>query len=183
MVYFTSDLHIGHDKDFIWKARGFNSIEEHNTQILLNWNSVVTHEDTVYILGDLCMGGNEKEWNRIYKNLNGDKIFIIGNHDTSNKIDKYVFDYGMTCEGHASLYKYSKRYRFYLSHYPTYTANYDDNKKYVLINLHGHTHQKTKFFNNNPYMYNVGVDAHDCTPVSIEQIITDIKKYLINKGD
>ena len=78
MVYFTSDLHIGHDKDFIWKARGFNSIEEHNTQILLNWNSVVTYEDTVYILGDLCMGGNEKEWNRIYKNLNGDKIFIIG---------------------------------------------------------------------------------------------------------
>ena len=41
MDYFTSDLHIGHDKDFIWKARGFNSIEEHDTQILKNWNSII----------------------------------------------------------------------------------------------------------------------------------------------
>ena len=176
MDYFTSDLHIGHDKDFIWNARGFSSIEEHDTQILLRWNEVVSPEDTVYILGDLCMGGNEYEWNRIYKVLNGEKIFIIGNHDTANKIDKYVFDYGMICMGHASLYRYSKKYQFYLSHYPTYTANYED-KKHPLINLHGHTHQKTKFFNNNPYMYNVALDAHNCTPVSIEQIIKDIKKY------
>ena len=176
MYYFTSDLHIGHDKEFIWGSRGFSSLEEHDTEILKRWNSIVTYNDTVYILGDLCMGGNEKEWNRIYENLNGEKNFIIGNHDTSNKIDKYIFDYDMTCEGFASIYKYSKKYHFYLSHYPTYTANYDDNKKHPLINLHGHTHQKTKFFNNNPYMYNVALDAHNCTPISIEQIIEDIKK-------
>lgn len=175
MDYFTSDLHIGHDKDFIWKARGFNSIEEHDTQILKNWNNTVTYEDTVYILGDLCMSGNEKEWNRIYYNLNGNIIFIVGNHDTSNKIDKYIFDYEMECWGLAAIYKYSKKYRFYLSHYPTYTVNYED-KKHPLINLHGHTHQKDKFFNNNPYMYNVALDAHDCTPVTITQIIEDIKK-------
>lgn len=175
MDWFTSDLHIGHDKDFIWGSRGFGSIEEHDTQILLRWNAVVAPEDTVYILGDLCMGGNEYEWNRIYKALNGEKKFIIGNHDTTNKIDKYIFDYDMVCISHAAPYRYSKKYRFYLSHYPTYTANYED-KKMPLINLHGHTHQKNKFFNNNPYMYNVAVDAHNCTPVSIEQIIKDIKK-------
>ena len=111
MDYFTSDLHIGHDKDFIWKSRGFNSIEEHDTQILKNWNNTVNYDDTVYILGDLCMSGNEKEWNRIYENLNGEKIFIIGNHDTSNKIDKYIFDYDMECQGFATLYRYSKKYR------------------------------------------------------------------------
>ena len=177
MDYFTSDLHIGHDKEFIWKARGFNSVEEHDTQILKNWNNIVTYEDTVYILGDLCMDGNEKEWNRIYENLNGKIIFIVGNHDTANKVDRYIFDYEMECWGLAAIYKYSKKYRFYLSHYPTYTANYDDDKSHPLINLYGHTHQKEKFFNNNPYMYNVALDAHDCTPISIDDIIKDILKY------
>ena len=177
MDYFTSDLHIGHDKEFIWKARGFNSVEEHDTQILKNWNNTVTYEDTVYVLGDLCMGGNEKEWNRIYENLNGKIIFIVGNHDTANKVDRYIFNYEMECWGLAAIYKYSKKYRFYLSHYPTYTANYDDDKSHPLINLYGHTHQKEKFFNNNPYMYNVALDAHNCTPISIDDIIKDILKY------
>ena len=112
MDYFTSDLHIGHDKDFIWAARGFTSIEEHDTQILKNWNNIVTSEDTVYILGDLCMGGNEAEWDRIYKNLNGNKIVITGNHDTANKIARYELEYNMTYYGLAAKYRYSKKREF-----------------------------------------------------------------------
>ena len=87
-TYFTSDLHIGHDKDFIWRPRGFSSVEEHDTEILKRWNSIVTPEDTVYILGDLCMSGNEKEWNRVYKVKKKKKIVIWGNHDTNNKLNK-----------------------------------------------------------------------------------------------
>lgn len=177
MIYFTSDLHIGHNKEFIWKVRGFSSIEEHDTAILKRWNNIITNSDTVFILGDLCMSGNEKEWDRIYKVLNGKKIVILGNHDTINKISKYAIDYQMECQGLASIYKYTKSKIFYLSHYPTYTANYDNEKRSPLINLFGHTHQKENFFNNNPYMYHVGVDSHNCTPVSIEQIIKDIEKF------
>lgn len=128
MIFFTSDLHIGHDKEFIWKVRGFNSIEEHDTQILLKWNSIISPEDTVYILGDLCMGGNEKEWNRIYKNLNGYKNIIYGNHDTVNKLSKYVNDYGMHLLGYGDMYKYSKKKSFYLSHYPTLVGNHEEDK-------------------------------------------------------
>ena len=176
MVYFTSDLHIGHDKDFIWRPRGFSSIEEHDTEIIKRWNNIITTEDTVYILGDLCMSGNETEWNRVYKVLNGEKIVIWGNHDTNNKINKYQNEYGMTYIGLAALYKYNKKKMFYLSHYPTYTTNYKDNKN-PLINLFGHTHQKNNFFDNNPYMYHVGLDSHNCTPVSIEEIIKDIETF------
>ena len=68
-------------------------------------------------------------------------------------------------------------YSFYLSHYPTYTANYDDDKPWAkhLFNLHGHTHSKDKFFNNNPYMYNIALDAHNNFPVYYKEIIDDIK--------
>lgn len=175
MDFFTSDLHIGHDKDFIWKARGFSSIEEHDTQILKNWNSIVTIEDTVYILGDLCMGGNEKEWNRIYKNLTGNKIVITGNHDTINKIARYELEYNMTCCGLATIYRYSKKRKFYLSHYPTLVNNYENNKFFWCLS--GHTHSTNCFENGKGCVYNVAVDAHNCTPVSIEKIIKDIEHF------
>ena len=50
-----------------------------------------------------------------------------------------------------------------------------------MINLYGHTHQKENFFNDNPYMYHVGLDAHNMYPVSIEQIIKDIEKKVREK--
>ena len=181
MDFFTSDLHIGHDKDFIWGARGFNSVEEHDTQILLRWNAAVSPEDNVYILGDLCMGGNEKEWNRIYKNLNGNKFLIIGNHDTINKIIKYELEYNIKNLGYASIYRYSKKKAFYLSHYPTLVSNYEDKK--FLWNLSGHTHSFDTLEYGEKCVYNVAMDAHNCTPVSIEQIIKDIEKYRLKRNE
>lgn len=177
MDYFTSDLHIGHDKPFIWQARGFNSIEEHDTQILLRWNATVSPEDTVYILGDLCLGGNEPEWNRIYKVLNGHKKFIHGNHDTLAKIERYINEYNMEDLGLATIYKYNKRKTFYLSHYPTLVGNHENDK--FFWNLSGHTHSTNPFENGLGCVYNVAMDAHNCTPISIEQIIKDIEKYKI----
>ena len=44
-----------------------------------------------------------------------------------------------------------------------------------VINLFGHTHQTTNFYNDNPYMYHVGVDSHDCYPVLLEDILESIK--------
>ena len=67
----------------------------------------------------------------------------------------------------------------YLSHYPTLTANYSNNKHFSqnVINLHAHTHQKTNFLNPlNPFMYHVGVDSHNCTPVHIDEIMFDIRQ-------
>ena len=55
MIYFTSDLHFYHDKDFIWQARGFKSIDEMNAEIVRRWNKIITADDYVYILGDLTL--------------------------------------------------------------------------------------------------------------------------------
>ena len=58
MIYFTSDLHFGHNREFIWGPRGFKSSWEHDETIVKNWNSLITEEDDVYILGDLMLGDN-----------------------------------------------------------------------------------------------------------------------------
>lgn len=177
MDWFTSDLHIGHDKDFLWGPRGFSNVTEMDTAIIKNWNSVVAPEDTVYILGDMYLGTNCVEHSRVFRNLNGKIGFICGNHDTETKIYRCVMEFGFSCYGYGMPYKHSKNWRFFCSHYPTLTGNYDDNKRRPVINLCGHTHTKDKFADwNKGSIYHVELDAHNMYPVSIEQIIKDIEK-------
>jgi hypothetical protein len=78
--------------------------------------------------------------------------------------------------GYAHQFKRGKL-TFYLSHYPTLTANFDEKHfNQHVINLHGHTHQQTNWlFPDNPFVYHVGMDSHNCTPVHIDEIIADIK--------
>ena len=33
MIYFTSDLHLGHDREFIYKDRGYDNIREMSEDI------------------------------------------------------------------------------------------------------------------------------------------------------
>ena len=63
--------------------RPFVTVEEMEQVLISNWNSTVTNEDTVYILGDFCWG-KEPEWIRILDKLNGNKVLIRGNHDLKN---------------------------------------------------------------------------------------------------
>ena len=47
MIYFSSDLHLNHNKDFIYLPRGFSSIEEMNDAILNNFCKTITSEDSM----------------------------------------------------------------------------------------------------------------------------------------
>lgn len=38
---------------------------------------------------------------------------------------------------------------------------------------------KEHFYNDIPYMYNVAVDAHDCTPVNLDDIIEEMHEKVI----
>lgn len=178
-IFFTSDLHFGHNKPFLYIPRGFNSIEEHDETIINNWNSVVDYEDDVYILGDLMLNNNEHGL-KCLKRLNGHIHVILGNHDTNGRVGLYEECSNIDEIVFATQLKYNKNY-FFLCHYPVITANYDDQLPWAkhLINLHGHTHSKEKFFNNNPYMYNVTLDAHNNFPVEINEIINDIREKKI----
>jgi calcineurin-like phosphoesterase family protein len=181
-IYFTSDLHFNHSKDFIYEPRGFANVDQMNEAIILRHNSVVTPEDEVYILGDLCLGGtNALEHNkRLIERLNGNLHIILGNHDSLPRIQMY-WDLRNIAEFpvYAATLKYAG-YNFYLSHYPTLTANYDDDKplKKKVINLCGHSHTKDKFSDmDKGIIYHVEQDAHDCYPVLLDDIIEDIRRY------
>lgn len=40
-IWVTSDLHIGHQKAFMYGARGYTSSDEHDKDIIMGWNRTV----------------------------------------------------------------------------------------------------------------------------------------------
>ena len=176
MIYFTSDWHFNHDKDFIWKKRGYNSVEEMNDDLINKICSTLDEGDELWVLGDLVMGDIDKAA-AVLSSIPYSVHFLVGNHDTLRRINLY--DSLGWVNHERAIQVTDGNWDFYLSHYPTITMNYDDAKKHhPLINLHGHTHYQNKFYNDNPYMYNVGVDSQNGYPVSIDKIKADIKEKL-----
>ena len=172
-TYITSDLHFGHDREFIWGARGYKCVEDMNFQQVMKFNSVVTNDDEVWLLGDSTLG-DLKEGLYWLKQLNGKIHVVLGNHCTSTREAAYK-ELGWDVHVAARL-KY-KKVNFYLSHFPTITNNGKIESPFqVTWNLHGHTHA-TNQWNEYPYCYNVNVDAHDGYPVSLENIYQDILNH------
>lgn len=183
-IWLTSDTHFGHERQFLYGPRGFNSIQEHDEAIIANWNAVVAPEDTVYHLGDVMLGDNGHGMNCLQR-LNGNIIIIPGNHDTDSRIALYktlpnVKVLSTEIEGlklaAAATLKYRK-YNFYLSHHPTMTSNLDADPhlRANLINLYGHTHQQRHFYEDRPYMFHVGLDSNNNTPVLLDDAIEKMK--------
>lgn len=173
-LFFTSDLHFGHDREFIWGPRGFKSVDEMNETLLYKWNDTVGLYDDVYMLGDFILGDPKNiEW---VKRLNGYIHVVRGNHDMDQRMSLYVDCPNVVESSEGQYFKYNGQ-NFYLNHYPTFTSNLEksDKLKEHVINLYGHTHQQTNFYQGIPFMYHVGVDSHNCYPVSVEQILKDIK--------
>lgn len=174
-IWLTSDWHFGHDREFIWGARGFSSIQEMNDTIVAKHNSLVEPDDIVYCLGD-CVLGDIDNVDYIAK-LNGQIKIIRGNHCTDRRVETYKTLPNVEYIGWAEMIKY-QGYHFYLSHYPTITSNMDEGTplKARVLNLYGHTHQQcSNFYADNPLQYHVGVDSHNCYPVSLDTIIEEIK--------
>ena len=191
-IWFTSDLHMWHANILKYNPnRPYNSVEQMNEGLIVNWNSVVKAKDTVYVLGDFSFAGRSVE---LYSNrLNGNKKIVFGNHDPGHPYNKHYkkavkrgepeywnkfyadhgwevlpLEYELNIEGVAKVV---------LSHMP-----YDcEDPRYVdyipkdkgLFLLHGHTHSLEKIKGR---QIHVGTDAWNCTPVHIDQI----KEIILN---
>lgn len=176
MIWFTSDLHFGHNKDFIYGPRGFKSVSEMNATQIQNWNKCVQPDDDIYVLGDFFMGDDFDFVRDTLAKLQGRIHLIVGNHDTDAKLEIYREADNVVEICYATMLNYHG-IKLYLSHYPTITTNNNNHpNKVKVFNLFGHTHSKEKFYYFIPYMYNVSVDAHYNYPVAIERVVGDLLK-------
>ena len=178
-VFMTSDLHLCHDREFLYKPRGFNTIWEMNETIVNNWNSIVNMGDQIYVLGDLMLNDNDTGI-KLIKQLKGDIHIIRGNHDTDTRMQLYNDCYNIVEITEGQFFKYDK-YHFYLSHYPCIVSNYDADKplKARTISLCGHSHTKDKFQDiDKGLIFHVELDTNNCYPWLLDDIIEDIKNKL-----
>lgn len=173
-IWFTSDWHLFHDKDFLYEPRGFNSSEEMTREMLRRHNEVVQPEDTVYVLGDIVLGGPITEERLDYlRQFNGKLRLAIGNHDTDAKIKAYR-ESGIFDDIQFGYRLRIGKQEWICTHYPTVVANGDNPKP--ILNIHGHTHDPNAFSDIGK-CYNVNPEAHNCYPVSAEQIREDIANF------
>lgn len=178
MLYFWSDTHFQHDKDFIYKKRGYRNIQEHDMAIFSKMLETVTPEDDLYLLGDICLGDSTSGIRKL-ESIPCNVHIILGNHDTDNRVALYNNCKNVVEICYSTIVKY-KKWRFYVSHYPTVVTNFDyDTKPFSrrLWNLHGHTHSFDKFEYLQYGGYNVAIEAQPQGPVDIETIISQILTF------
>lgn len=174
-LFFTSDSHFSHKNILKYCNRPFKTIEQMNSALIKNWNSVVGKNDIIIHLGDFCFG-SVQTWTYLLSNLNGEKYLVNGNHDRS--IPKHLFTkvtpyMNLMVEGDEEI---DDGQRISVCHYPMLSWYQSHRGAWQ---LYGHVHgglSNKGDVRTTPNQLDVGVDVHDFTPISYEQVKTIITK-------
>lgn len=166
--HFTADFHLFHDRIMQYCNRPFDDIWQMHDAIIDGMNAVVAPNDELFILGDVSFYGGEKV-RKILERINGQKHFIIGNHDAKNL---------KNWEGWRSVNHYleikDSGQNVVLCHYPLESWN---KMAHGSIHLHGHRHgvrPKGRENDECPWGFrvDVGVDPWGFKPVNLD-ILTE----------
>lgn len=165
-IFFTADLHLGHRNVLEFANRPFDGIEQMNDTLIENINKRVKKPDTLYILGDFAYRCPKSTAISFRDHIRCKNVhLVIGNHDRT-----YPDGVFQTIT-HSSELKVDGK-KLTLIHYPMLKWNgsrYDWG-----YNLHGHIHSTGLYNTDNIKQgirrYDVGVDANEYKPISLEEI-------------
>jgi len=154
MKIFTSDLHHMHNRIVEFTNRGESTTQENHTDWLTEvWNDNVSSGDLVYHLGDFSFAKKYDDIAKFTFHLNGQKIFIKGNHDKREHLDQLVKDNLIQ-----AWYDYKE---IKLQDIPTVLFHFPiaswHRQSHGAIHLHGHSHGNFKDFRGK--MLDVGIDS------------------------
>jgi calcineurin-like phosphoesterase family protein len=167
-IFVTADLHLGHQNIIKYCNRPFGTYHQMDSALIKNFNSVVSDEDTVFILGDFTMSRNRDVISDYLGRMNGNKHLILGNHDRA-KAFCYV-DCGFQSV-HTSFPL--PEHNLIMAHDPSVS----DACKALGFEkiLCGHVHGLFTFQNK---VLNVGLDVHNYFPISLEKALS----YFVEQG-
>ena len=173
-VWFTSDLHFAHANIMEPCQRPWTNTDKMDEALIERFNACVSEDDSVYILGDFAW----KTPRKYLRRLNGKLFLIRGNHDFRWKRAQFslpgkvvwVKDSALIhIEEETTDYIMGNRLVdqwVYLSHYPHRVW---PNKGRGTWHLYGHVHGSLDRVYYDVSM-DVGVDAHNYMPVSVNTI-------------
>ncbi len=182
MIYFTSDLHFGHEQVLELCCRPFQDIQEMNRGLVEKYNVVVQPEDTVYILGDVAHRMPLSEVQKLLAGMNGHKILLSGNHDLAYDFaTPYQTEDGQMVHIFEEISELKtirvENHTLVMMHYPM--LSWLDSRRGSIM-LHGHIHAAARYNRENQEKglrrFDVGVDANDYAPVSLAEVLRMAKE-------
>jgi len=82
-LFVTSDTHFGHNKEFIYKDRGYNNVEEMNDSMINIINNTVGTDGILLHLGDFCLNTTTEQYNNLVRSIKVKAIWMLwGNHNS-----------------------------------------------------------------------------------------------------
>lgn len=160
-IWVISDTHFYHQNIIKYCNRPFDNAAQMNDYMMTMWNETVKDGDKVYHLGDVYMGNNEGNAERLLSSLKGQKRLILGNHDNGkDQILQRVFK-------KIDIWRMFPEFGLLLTHVPVHESALDRDMGRELINIHGHIHQNKSPSHNHQ---NVCVEWLNYKPINIEEL-------------
>ena len=160
--WFTADTHFSHANIIKYCNRPFSNSVEMDGAIIENWNKVVGKDDLIFHLGDFCFAKEDGVFDLYLKRLNGLIVFIKGNHDRTAWRNRSKFYAAHDSYHEASI----AGQEITMCHYQMSIWNKSHHGAW---HLYGHSHG-TLPYQSDKLSCDVGVDCHNYTPISFDEL-------------
>lgn len=202
-IWFTSDFHFSHISQLYFHKKrrelsgiSLDELRNLDKQTLIKrydewlvdlWNSTVNRGDSVYHLGDFCLGNRERAEYLLNK-LHGKKYFIRGNHDKAlNGNERFLEGIWDIKEAKFTKDQFpflrEETFCTELCHYPMVAWN---KRTHGAVMVHGHTHSSTDKLNKESLelRVDVGLDSElaDYNFVNLEKLYEHFDKIVKSAG-
>lgn len=175
-IWFTSDEHYGHRNILDFCHRPFADVNDMTERLIENHNKLVKPGDLVYHLGDMFWRTlSVQDAMTIRMRLIGQHFYIKGNHEELIEKSKQLRDLFIWVRDVQNLKFGVGKPNIWLSHYAHEDWNGSHRGSYHLF---GHVHGDKP----NPVglKMDVGVDAQNFSPISLEQVRTILEAKAAN---
>ncbi len=167
----TADWHLGENR-FDLLFRPFVDQQQMIDELVKNHNNIVSKEDDVYVLGDVCYKEHPQFLEQVNR-FNGRKILIRGNHDRVFSDEQLNSYFDLIIPDRKGIDIEIGEISCYMTHYPS--TGVEDK-----FNIVGHIHSAWKFQLN---MFNVGIDVNNYRPVDLDEFLPVIYDHICNFYD
>lgn len=172
--FVIGDLHYFDTNIILYGPRDFDSVEEMNQFMIDHWNSVVTNNDTVFVLGDFFDFDNctDDEMCSVLDNLQGNIILIAGNHDRGH-LDR-IRNYGIE----VIEYPIIKDGFWFLSHEPMFVT-----EAAPYANIFAHVHLNPMYRTVSTRSFCVSAERIGYTPILLSRVKELVRKEAVLKNE
>lgn len=175
MNLYISDLHFGHSNVINFDKRPFADTTEMDNAMIYLWNSRVSTDDNVYVIGDFSYRSiHPAEW--YLRQLKGHKHLIIGNHDGETLKSENAMSYFESVD--KMMHVTDGDRQICLCHFPIAEWNsYHKGHWHIYGHIHGRVDDTYHFMKNKEKALNAAACINNYSPSSVNELIRNNQRF------